>query len=130
MLMSVDLLGDALNTIKTHEIAGVEDCTMRASKMVGEVLRIFKEHGYVKEYQLVNDGRGGHYSVKLGGFINDCGVIKPRSPVKKNEWAKIEQRYIPGVGAGIIVASTPLGVITNRDAEKKQVGGRLLAFVY
>lgn len=128
--MSIDLLGDAMNTIKTHEMAGVEECEMRASKIVGEVLRIFKEHGYVKEYELIDDGKGGFYKVKLGGFINDCGVIKPRSPVKKNEWAKIEQRYIPGVGAGIIVASTPLGVITNRAAEEKHVGGRLLAFVY
>ena len=51
-------------------------------------------------------------------------------PVKKNEWAKIEQMYIPGVGVGLVVASTPLGVITNREAEKQQVGGRLLAFVY
>jgi small subunit ribosomal protein S8 len=130
VFMSIDLLGDAMNTIKTHEMAGVEECTMRASKMVGEVLRIFKEHGYVKEYTLVDDGKGGRYDVKLGGFINDCGVIKPRSPVGKGEWAKIEQRYIPGVGAGIIVASTPLGVITNRDAEEKHIGGRLLAFVY
>lgn len=128
--MSIDLLGDAMNTIKTHEMAGVEECEMRASRMVGEVLRIFREHGYVKEYKLVEDGKGGHYEVKLGGFINNCGVIKPRSPVRKNEWAKTEQRYIPGVGAGIIVVSTPLGVVTNREAEEKNVGGRLLAFVY
>ena len=128
--MALDLLGDAMNTIKTHEMAGVEECTVRASKLVGEVLRLFKEHGYVTEYKFVDDGKGGYYEIKLGGFINNCGVIKPRMPVKRTEWAKIEQMYIPGVGVGLVVTSTPLGVITNRDAEKNQVGGRLLAFVY
>ena len=128
--MALDLLGDAMNTIKTHEMAGVENCTVRASKLVGEILKLFKEYGYVTEYEFVEGATGGHYKIKLGGFINNCGVIKPRMPVKKNEWAKIEQMYIPGVGVGLVVASTPLGVITNREAEKQQVGGRLLAFVY
>ena len=128
--MAIDLLGDAMNTIKTHEMAGVQDCTVRATKLVGEILKLFKENGYVKEYEFVDDGRGGHYKVLLGGHINNCGVIKPRTPVKKGDWAKTEQRYIPGVGVGIIVASTPLGILTNREAQEKQVGGRLLAFVY
>ena len=128
--MAIDLLGDAMNTIKTHEMAGVEECTVRASKLVGEILKLFKEHGYVKEYEFVDDGKGGYYKVVLGGHINNCGVIKPRMPVKRNEWAKIEQMYIPGVGVGMIVASTSLGVVTNKEADEKQVGGRLLAFVY
>lgn len=128
--MSVDLLGDAMNTIKTHEIAGLEECTVKATKLVGEVLRLFREHGYVREYEFVDDGKGGIYNVRLGGHINNCGAIKPRSPVKRNAWAKTEQRYIPGVGAGIIVVSSSVGVITNQEAEQKNVGGRLLAFVY
>ncbi|MBD3398528.1 30S ribosomal protein S8 [Candidatus Micrarchaeota archaeon] len=128
--MSLDLLGDAMNTIKTHENAGVEECSVRASKLVGEILKLFKEHGYVKEYSFKDDGKGGRYVIKLGGHINDCGVIKPRVPVKKGEWAKVEQMHIPGVGVGIIVVSTPLGVVTNREAQEKQIGGRLLAFVY
>jgi len=128
--MALDLLGDAMNTIKTHEIAGVEECTVRASKMVGEILRLFKEHGYVKKYEFVDNGKGGYYKVVLGGFINNCGVIKPRVPVAKGDWAKVEQMHIPGVGVGLIVVSTPQGVITNQEAQEKQIGGRLLAFVY
>lgn len=128
--MAIDLLGDAMNTIKTHEMAGAQECTVRSSKLVGAILKLFKEHGYVKEFEFVDDGRGGRYKVKLGGHINNCGVIKPRMPVKKTDWAKTEQIYIPGVGVGIIVVSTPLGIITNREAQEKQVGGRLLAFVY
>jgi small subunit ribosomal protein S8 len=129
-MMSVDLLGDAMNTIKTHEMAGMQKCKVRASRLVKDVLEIFKKNGYVTSYEFVDDGKGGHYKVVLGGFINNCGVIKPRMPVKKSEWIRIEQNYIPGVGVGLIVVSTPKGVATNKEAQEMQVGGKLLAFVY
>jgi small subunit ribosomal protein S8 len=51
-------------------------------------------------------------------------------PVKRTEWAKMEQQYIPGVGIGLLIVSTPEGVMTNTEAEKKHIGGRLIAYVY
>jgi small subunit ribosomal protein S8 len=126
----MDHLADALNTIKTHEMVGQEVCTVRATKLIGEILRVLKEHQYLTEYKLVEDGRGGLYEVKLDGRINECGVIKPRMPVRKTDWAKKEQQYIPGFGVGLLIVSTPNGIMTNADAEKNRVGGRLLAYVY
>ncbi len=126
----MDHLADALNTIKTHEMVGQEACTVRATKLIGEVLRVLKEHNYLAEYKLVENGRGGLYEVKLDGRINECGVIKPRMPVRKSDWAKKEQQFIPGFGVGLLIVSTPDGIMTNADAEKNRVGGRLLAYVY
>ena len=128
--MSKDLLADALNTMKTHEIKGEEKCEVRVSKIVGEVLRLLKDAGYIRGYEYVDDGVGGYYAVELTGTINNCGVIKPRFPVKKGEWAKVEEVYIPGVGVGMLIVSTPQGIMTNADANSRQMGGRLLAFVY
>jgi len=128
--MVIDLLADALNTLKTHEMKGEGACQVRASKIVAEVFRILHSKGYISSYEFVDDGRGGFFEVKLSGTINDCGVIKPRFPVKKNEWAKVEERFIPGVGVGLLVVSTPKGIMTNSDAQERQIGGRLLAFVY
>ncbi|MEM3422425.1 MAG: 30S ribosomal protein S8 [Candidatus Bilamarchaeaceae archaeon] len=126
----VDYLADALNTIKTHEYVGQKRCTIKASKLVGEVLRILKERKYLKDFKFIDDGRGGLFEVELDGRINNCGVIKPRFPVKKNEWAKTEERYIPGVGIGLLIVTTPFGIMTNEDAENRKIGGRLLAYVY
>lgn len=126
----MDHLADALNTIKTHEMVGQEVCTVRATKLIGEVLRVLKEHQYLTEYKLVENGRGGLYEVKLDGRINECGVIKPRMPVRKTDWARKEQQFIPGFGVGLLIVSTPNGIMTNADAEKGRVGGRLLAYVY
>jgi small subunit ribosomal protein S8 len=125
-----DHLADALNTIKTHEMVGQNTCAVKATGLTEAVLRVLKEHRYLKDYSFVDNGRGGHFEVHLDGRINDCGVIKPRMPVKRHEWAQKEQSFIPGFGVGVLIVSTSNGIMTNADAEKMHIGGRLLAYVY
>jgi len=125
-----DHLADALNTIKTHEIVGQNVCTVKATRLIAEVLRVLKDNRYLKDYKVVENGRGGLFEIALDGRINDCGVIKPRMPVKRQEWARKEQQYIPGFGVGLLIVSTPDGIMTNVEADKKRIGGRLLAYVY
>jgi len=125
-----DHLADALNTIKTHEMVGQNKCTVKATKLIEQVLKLLEEHKYLKGYSLLEDGRGGLYEINLDGRINDCGVIKPRMPVKRSEWAVTEQRFIPAFGVGLLIVSTPQGVMTNGEAEKRRIGGRLVAYVY
>lgn len=103
---------------------------VKANKLVNEVLKILKEHNYLGEYSFVDDGKGGSFDVFLDGRINNCGVIKPRIAVRRTQWARWEQQYIPGVGVGLLIVSTPKGVMTNQDAEAQHIGGRLLAYVY
>ncbi len=125
-----DHLSDALNTFKTHETVGQTTCTVKATKLIKEVLTLLQELKYIKEFLLVETGRGGVFSVELGGRINNCGTIKPRYPVKRNEWARMEQQYIPGVGVGLLIVSTSQGIMTNMEAQKRKVGGRLIAYIY
>jgi len=68
--------------------------------------------------------------VELIGNINKCGVIKPRFPVKKNEFEKWEKRFLPAKDFGILLVSTPKGVMSHKEAYKNGIGGRLLAYVY
>ncbi len=125
-----DHLANALNTIKTHEIVGQTKCTVKATRLVGQILELLKKHNYLKEYKRVDDGRGGLYEVELKGSINDCGVIKPRIPVRRHEWHKTEEAFIPAYNVGVLIVSTPEGIMTNADAREKHTGGRLLAYVY
>lgn len=128
--MAIDHLADALNTIKTHEIAGQSVCRVVANKLIARALELLMSHKYIEGFEHVSDGRGGYYNIKLAGRINDCGVIKPRTPVKRTEWAKQEQQYIPAFGVGLLIVSTSQGVMSNVDAEKRRIGGRLVAYVY
>lgn len=128
--MTNDPLADALNTIKTHEVSGKPDCDVKPSKIVRETLKILQSRGYIGDFEFVDDGRGGSFRIKLLGKVNACGVVKPRFPVKKNEWTEWEERFIPGIGFGLLIVSTPQGLMTNDEAKTKGFGGRLIAFVY
>jgi small subunit ribosomal protein S8 len=62
--------------------------------------------------------------------INGCGVIKPRHSVKKDDYEKFEKRFLPAKGFGILIVSTPKGIMTQEGAKKEDSGGKLLAFIY
>ena len=66
----------------------------------------------------------------MAGSINKCGVIKPRFSVKKNEYEKFEKRYLPAHGFGIIIVSTPKGLMMHDEAIEKGLGGKLIAYCY
>ncbi len=128
--MSVDRVSDMFNIIKTHEAAGKRECKVPYSKLIENILEVMKSHNYIGDFSFVDDGKGGFFKVKLIGRINTCKSIKPRFPVKKDEWFEIESKYLPAVGIGIIIVTTPKGVMTNEEAKRLGIGGRLLGYVY
>ena len=127
----VDPIADAMVSIKNSDNASKKECMFRpASKLLGQILKVISKEGYIGKIEPINDGREGIYKIELLGKINECGVIKPRFPVKKAQWAEWEQIYIPGIGFGILIVSTPQGLMTNEDAKKQEIGGRLVAYIY
>lgn len=126
-----DPLSDALANIKNHEFASKKTCVIRpASKLLGEILRVMQEKNYIGTYEFVDDGRDGMYRVNLLGRINECRVIKPRYAVKKSEFEKFEKRYLPSRDIGMLIVSTPGGVMNHSSAKEHSTGGRLLAYIY
>jgi len=129
--MRHDPLNDAISVIKNAERTGKSECVLRPkSKLLLNVLQIFQDNGYVGELEVVENRRGGNVRVKLVRQINDCGVIKPRFPVKNSEFDKWEKRYLPSQGFGLIVVSTPKGIMSHEEAKSKGLGGRLVAYAY
>ncbi len=129
--MLIDPLADALSTIKNNERAGNLECIIKpASKLIARVLKVMQEHGYIGEFEFIDDGKSGKFRVKLLGRINDCGVIRPRFAVKKEEFEKFEKRFLPAQDFGILILTTNQGVMSHKDAKEKNIGGRLLAFIY
>ncbi len=127
----LDPLADALNAIKNAERVGKREIVVYpASKLLLNVLEILRNHGYINSYEFIDDGREGLVKVSLAGKIVDTGAIKPRFPVKKDEWTKWEQRFLPARGIGMLIVSTPKGLMTNEDAKREGIGGRLIAYVY
>lgn len=129
--MLLDPLADALSTIKNAEMTGKPDCTLRpASKLIGNVLKVMKEKGYIGDFEFIDDGKSGIFKVQLKGKINKCGVIRPRHAVANTDFEKWEKRYLPAKGFGSIILTTPDGVMTHSEARDNGIGGELLAYVY
>jgi len=127
----MDTLTNGLITVINNEMRNKRECIISpASKILGRVLRIMQLNGYIGEFEFIDDGRSGKFKVQLLGRINKCGAIKPRFSVKVGAFEKWEKTFLPSRDVGILVVSTAKGVIAHREAEEKNMGGRLLAFVY
>ena len=130
-MVLLDVLANALVMIKNAEMRGHKQVVIwPISKLVGNVLRVMQRYGYIGEIEYIDDGRGGKFIVQLLGKINDCGVIKPRFPVKWREIQKWEEKYLPAKDIGILIISTPKGVMSHHEAKAQRLGGVLLAYVY
>ena len=127
----VEPLTNALNTILIHEERHKKECIISpASNLVGTVLRLIQSMGYVGEIEFIDDGRQGKLRVQLFGRINDCKAVKPRFSVKVKGIEKYEKRFLPSRDLGLLLISTPNGVITHAEAKSQNTGGRVLAYVY
>jgi small subunit ribosomal protein S8 len=129
--MGLDPLVNAMNTIVSNEERHKKDCVIcPASKLVRQILRLMQSNGYVGEIELIDDGRLGKFKVQLFGRVNECRAINPYFSTKVSELEKWEKRFLPAKDFGLIILSTSQGIMTHRDAREKNMGGRLLAYVY
>ncbi|MCK4637381.1 MAG: 30S ribosomal protein S8 [Methanomicrobia archaeon] len=125
-----DPLADALSNITNHEEARKTEVIIPASRIIGNILKIMQKYNFIGAFEFIDDGKSGNFKVELIGNINKCGVIKPRSPVKKDGFEKWEKRFLPAKNFGILLISTPKGITSHKEADANETGGRLLAYVY
>ncbi|MDR3206604.1 MAG: 30S ribosomal protein S8 [Candidatus Methanoplasma sp.] len=129
--MQSDPLNDAMCVIKNAASNGKSECVIQpSSKLIGRVLKVMQDHGYIYQFEYVEDGKAGQFRVALKGAINNCGVIKPRYSVKANEIEKFEARFLPAQDFGVLILTTTSGVMTQDVAKELGIGGKLLAYVY
>ena len=129
--MKHDPLNDIISTIKNaSRIGNKEVVSEPAARLIGRVLKVMQEYNYLKSFEVVDDNRGGKFKIVLSNTINNCGVIKPRLPVKRASLDKYEARYLPAQDFGILILSTTKGVMSHIEARKMGLGGRLIAYVY
>jgi len=129
--MMNDPLANVLSKSLKYEQLGRSKVELHpAGKLTKQVLMILQEKGYVGAFEEVTAGRGGVINLNLLGNVNACGVIKPRFSVQLVEYEKFEKRYLPAKGVGVLVVSTPKGVMAHEDAKAKGWGGRLIAYCY
>ena len=126
-----DSLSTIFNTINVARRMGKKSCVVSpSSKLLINLLEIVKKNGYIDNYEIINDVRGGFIKIDINEHLNTCKAIRPRMPIKAGDIVKYEKRYLPALGFGLIFLSTNKGVITNEEAKRLMIGGNLLAYVY
>jgi len=128
--MLQDTLADALSAIKNAERIGKKECITRASREIKNVLKVMQDNGYIGAFEFINDGKSGKFRIELKGKIIDCNVVKPRYSLTLKEFEKFEKRFLPAREFGVLILSTPKGIMDHKKAKELHVGGKLLAFVY
>ncbi len=126
-----DPLAAALSKIMNAERVGKREVLIKpVSKLLKEVLNILNEHNYLGTFEEIDDEKGGVLKVNILGNVNKCGAIKPRFSSKHNNFEKWEKRYLPAKDFGLLIVSTPQGIMAHNLAKEKKTGGKLLAYCY
>lgn len=125
-----DPLADSMSKMNNAVKALNKKVTLKKNKLLVKVLDVLKENSYIGSYEIVDNGKSGFVNVNLIGTINQCGIIKPRFPVKIDDLETIEKRFLPAKDFGVLIISTNKGLLTQKQAREQNVGGTLIAFCY
>jgi len=127
----LNTIADGMSALKNAGDSGKSECIIEpASKLLGAMLRIMQDAGYIAGFEFIEDGRGGQLKVHLTGKINKCGAISPRFSVQLDEMEYWEKQYLPGKNFGLMILSTSHGVMSHVQARNEGIGGELLGYVY
>ncbi|RID58532.1 hypothetical protein BRARA_F01825 [Brassica rapa] len=128
-MVRISVLNDALKSMYNAEKRGKRQVMIRpSSKVIIKFLIVMQKHGYIGEFEYVDDHRSGKIVVELNGRLNKCGVISPRFDVGVKEIEGWTARLLPSRQFGYIVLTTSAGIMDHEEARRKNVGGKVLGF--
>ena len=127
-----DPIADMLTRIRNANSARHDTVDVPASNMKKSIAQILLDEGYIKSYQIVDDGTQGviHIILKYNG--KDKVITGLRRVSKPGLRVYVGADELPRVlrGLGIAIVSTSKGVMTDKAARAAHVGGEVLAFVW
>ena len=129
--MRDSVLNDCLKTIVNASRRGKRQVLIRpSSKVVIKFLEVMQKHGYIDEFEEIDDHRSGKIVVQLNGRLNKCGCINPRFNIAVDELEKWVQNLLPSRNFGYIILTTSSGIMDHKEARRKHTGGKILGYFY
>ena len=129
-----DPIADMLTRIRNANTAKHDTVDIPASKMKLAIAEILFNEGYIKKYEVVEDGnfKSIRVTLKYGKDKNEKIITGLKRISKPGLRVYAGKDEIPSVlgGLGIAILSTNQGIVTDKEARKLQVGGEVLAFVW
>jgi small subunit ribosomal protein S15Ae len=130
-MVRINVLRDCLKAMVTAERLGKRQVITRpCSKVVIKFLAIMQKNGYIGDFEVIDDHRGGKICIELIGRLNKAGVISPRFDATHVELENWQSRLLPSRLFGHVVLTTSQGIMDHHEAMSKQVGGKILGFFF
>merc|ERR1712224_1063139 len=125
-MVKMSVLADCLKKIVNAEKSGKRQVLLRpVSKVVIKFLKQMQKHGYINDFEVVDDARAGKIVVELNGRLNKCAVISPRFDLKLKNFEKFAVQILPSRQFGHIVLTTNKGIMDHNEARQNHTGGKV-----
>jgi small subunit ribosomal protein S8 len=128
-----DPIADALNRIRTGGLARLARVSMPESRMRRELARVLKESGFILDYASDGDPKKPTLTIELRYTQANEHIIEHIERVSRpGRRVYVKASEIPRVrnGLGIAILSTPGGIVSDRQARERRMGGELLARIW
>ena len=128
-----DPIADMLTRIRNANTVKHETVDVPASNMKKELSRILLEEGFIRGYDVIEDGKQGIIRIQLKYGQTGERVISGLKRISKPGMRVYADKYeVPRVlnGLGISIISTSKGILTDKQARKENVGGEVICYVW
>ena len=128
-----DPIADFLTPLRTANMVKHESVEVPASKMKRDIAEILKNEGFIRDVEYIDDDKQGIIRVFLKYGKNNERVISGLRRISKPGLRSyVKADAVPKVlnGLGIAILSTSEGVMTDKDARAKKIGGEVIAYVW
>ena len=127
-----DPIADMLTRIRNANSARHDTVDVPASNMKKSIAQILLDEGYIKSYQIVDDGTQGviHITLKYNGKDKVITGLRRVSKPGLRVYVGADELLRVLRGLGIAIVSTSKGVMTDKAARAAHIGGEVLAFVW
>ena len=132
-MVMTDPIADYLTRIRNANMAKHDSVEIPASNIKKSISEILKREGFIRDYEVADDNKQGVIKVFLKYGPNGERVISGLKRISKPGLRNfVRAEDLPKVlnGIGIAIVSSSAGVITDKEARQKNVGGEVIAYIW
>ncbi|MDO4912484.1 MAG: 30S ribosomal protein S8 [Lactobacillus sp.] len=132
-MVLTDPIADYLTRIRNANMAKHESVEIPASNIKKSISEILKNEGFIRDYEVIEDNKQGIIKISLKYGPNGERVISGLKRISKPGLRNyVGASDLPRVlnGLGIVIVSTSAGLLTDKEARQKKIGGEVVAYVW
>lgn len=122
----MDTIANFLNQLKTSSVAGKENVVVRYSGLKLNILKVLKNNGYIVDYNLDDSKKFIEIIIRKDIFSHIKRISKPGQRI----YTRSSHIPKPLSGYGLVILSTPRGVISGKEAKKMGLGGEIICEIW